>query len=202
MTSSPITNSPFRNWRATSINSAQPRLAILDDVERLQALIEASARGLSDGDYSVAQLDAALQGTFGVDTQLIRDGTYWVIEECGSIVAAGGWSYRATLFGGDQHVDRVVDRLDPACDAARIRAFFVQPTAARRGFGRQLLAICEREAALHGFGRLTLLATLPGRRLYEVCGFVADVGVNQDLGGGVKMPFVAMHKFISKPPSA
>ena len=174
----------------------------MDDVQRLQTLIEASARGLSDGDYTAAQIDAALQGTFGVDTQLIRDGTYWVIEDSKNIVAAGGWSYRATLFGGDQHADRVADRLDPACDAARIRAFFVHPTAARRGFGRQLLAICEREAARHGFGKLTLLATLPGKRLYEVCGFVAGVGVDQDLGGGVKMPFVAMHKSISRPPSA
>jgi len=195
-------NSPSRSWRAISINSAPPRLATLADVERLQALIETSARGLSDGDYSAAQIDAALQGTFGVDTQLIRDDTYWVIEAAQQIVAAGGWSYRATLFGGDQHAARIANLLDPSRDAARIRAFFVHPTAARRGFGRRLLEICEREAALRGFSKLTLLATLPGRRLYEACGFVADVGVNQELVGGVKMPFVPMHKSLSPPSSA
>lgn len=174
----------------------------MEDVARLQALIEISARGLSDGDYSVAQIDAALQGTFGVDTQLIRDCTYWVIEEKQQIVAAGGWSYRATLCGGDQHAARAADLLDPSLDAARIRAFFVHPAAARRGYGRRLLEICEREAALHGFRKLTLLATLPGRRLYQTCGFVADVGIDQALDGDVKMPFVPMHKSISPPPAA
>jgi len=195
-------NSPSRSWKATSINSAQPRLATLADVERLQVLIEASAHGLSDGDYSALQIDAALQGTFGVDSQLIRDGTYWVIEDKPQILAAGGWSYRATLCGGDNAADRIADRLDPSCDAARIRAFFVHPTAARRGFGRRLLEICEHEATQHGFSKLTLLATLPGRRLYAACGFVADVSVEQKLAGGVKMPFVPMHKFLSPPSSA
>lgn len=194
--------SPSRSWKAISIDNALPRLATLADVERLQALIDTAARGLSDGDYSAAQIDAALQGTFGVDTQLIRDGTYWVIEEAQQIVAAGGWSYRATLFGGDQHAARIANLLDPSTEAARIRAFFVHPAAARRGFGRRLLEICEREAALRGFGKLTLLATLPGRRLYEACGFVADVGIDQELIGGVKMPFVPMHKTLSPPSSA
>jgi GNAT superfamily N-acetyltransferase len=166
-------------------------------VEALGKLIDESARRLSTGDYSAAQIDGALQGTFGVDTQLIRDGSYWVVEAAGRIVAAGGWSRRAALCGGDNYAEKIADALDPKHDAARIRAFFVHPDVARQGLGRRLLAQCEIEAARHGFRRVTLLATLPGVRLYRACGYVADEPVSQTVGGGVQMPFLPMHKTLS-----
>src|SRR6185369_15115918 len=132
------------------------RIATLADLPVLQALIARSARGLSGGDYTSAQVEGALRGTFGVDTQLIRDGTYFVIEDGEAVVACGGWSYRRTLFGGDQRADRDVGELDPAVDAAKIRAFFVDPSHARRGLGTRLLETCEAAAAARRFGRVEL----------------------------------------------
>jgi GNAT superfamily N-acetyltransferase len=189
-------NSPSPNSKAISISNAtyDLRLATLADVETIARLIDESARRLSTADYSAAQIDGALQGTFGVDTQLIRDGSYWVIETDGRIVAAGGWSRRAAMCGGDNLAGKVADALDPARDAARIRAFFVHPDVARQGLGRRLLEQCEHEAARHGFHRVTLLATLPGVRLYRACGYVGDELVSQTVGDGVQMPFVPMHK--------
>jgi GNAT superfamily N-acetyltransferase len=172
------------------------RLATLDDVAAIHTLIHESARGLSVGDYTDEQLDGALQGTFGVDTQLIRDRTYWVAEIDHKIVAAGGWSLRAALCGGDNLPGKVADRLDPATEPARIRAFFVHPSVARRGIGRALLAQCEAEAAKNGYRRVTLLATLPGVRLYRACGYAGEEQVNQTVGSGVLMPFVPMFKTI------
>jgi GNAT superfamily N-acetyltransferase len=178
------------------------RLATIDDIPALVQLIETSARGLGKDDYTAAQIQGALQGTFGVDTQLIRDGTYWLFEGPKGIMAAGGWSYRTTLFGGDQHADRVASLLDPAVDAARIRAFFVHPDAARQGLGRRLLMQCEAEAMARGFHKLTLFATLPGLRLYETCGFTADPPLDYEVVAGTQMTFVPMHKTIPGPPSA
>src|SRR5579862_9567544 len=126
------------------------RKAAARDVPRLRQVIEASVRGLQAGDYTPAQIDGALTSVYGVDTQLILDGTYFVAEvdeDDGSlIVACGGWSKRKTLYGGDQYAAREDSLLDPANDAAKIRAFFVHPQWARRGIGTLILEACEKDA--------------------------------------------------------
>lgn len=200
-------NSRLPNSRATSINNTTwlLRLATIDDIPAIARLIEVSAFGLGKSDYAPEQIQGALQGTFGVDTQLIRDQTYWLVEGPDGLAAAGGWSFRTTLFGGDKHAERVVEpagQLDPETDAARIRAFFVAPTAARQGLGRRILKHCEDQAKTHGFQKLTLFATLPGQRLYEACGFVADMPVDYEVAAGTLMRFVPMHKAIDDPRSA
>ena len=142
------------------------RPATLAERDVLQDLIARSARGLSTADYRPEQVEGALQGAFGVDSQLIQDGTYFVVEDAGVIVACGGWSFRKTLFGGDQRRERDAGELDPRSDPAKIRAFFVDPAHARRGIGTLLLEKCEAEARLRGFSRVELMSTLPGIRLY------------------------------------
>ncbi len=131
-------NSPSPNSKATSINSAQYRLrrATLKDVDALKCLIDASARGLSLADYSTSEVEAALLGTFGVDTQLIQDDTYWLIEDHQRIVAAGGWSYRAAICGSDTIPGRDSAVLKPDADAARISP----PCATRHAAWRPLLS--------------------------------------------------------------
>ena len=136
-------------------------------------MIEASVLGLQAFDYSPAQLERALQVVYGVDTQLIADGTYFVAESAteqnesgksaaSAIVGCGGWSRRKTLYGGDQWAGREDALLDPARDAAKIRAFFVHPAWARRGIGGMILEACEAAAIEHGFHRLEMGATLTG----------------------------------------
>jgi GNAT superfamily N-acetyltransferase len=175
------------------------RRATSADLPFLGALIAASARGLSRGDYDDAQVEGALSGAFGVDTQLIRDGTYFVAEADGRIAGCGGWSKRRTLFGSDQRADRDATELDPAVDAAKIRAFFIHPDFARRGLGTALLARCEREAVAHGFRRFELMATLPGVRLYEARGYVPQPQIRWPLGRGVEIEFVPMSKDAGEP---
>lgn len=172
------------------------RPATLADRPALEALIACSIRQLGAGDYSAEQIEAALQGAFGVDTQLIADGTYFVAEAQGRLVGCGGWSHRRTLFGGDAHAQRDAGELDPALDAAKIRAFFVDPRAARSGIGRALLARCEAEAARHGFRRLELMGTLPGVRLYAACGYVAQGEVLHPLTPQIAIRFVPMTKLL------
>ncbi|MDX2170806.1 MAG: GNAT family N-acetyltransferase [Deltaproteobacteria bacterium] len=176
--------------------SAAPtlRVATLADVPALQALIAASARGLAAGDYSAAQIEAALGTAWGVDSELIRDGTYFVVEADGEAIACGGWSRRATLFGADAQPGRESALLDPARDAARVRAFFVHPDWARRGIGRLLLAHCEAAASAHGFRHAELMATLPGVRLYRACGYAGDARTTHALPGGLRIEFVPMRK--------
>jgi GNAT superfamily N-acetyltransferase len=157
-------------------------------------LIAESARGLSRQDYTDEQIEAALGAAFGVDTQLIRDGTYFVACVGGAIVGCGGWSLRQTRFGGDRQPGRQAEILDPARDSARIRAFFVRPEWARRGIGRALLARCEAEARARGFRSVELMATLPGRRLYEAIGYAAGEPIQHPLGNGVTIEFVPMRK--------
>lgn len=170
------------------------RLATLADVPALRRLIAASARGLQRGDYTEAQIDAALRSAFGVDSQLIADATYFVVEAAGAPVACGGWSFRRTLFGSDDQPGRQADRLDPTCEAARIRAFFVDPAWARRGLGRALLARCEAEARAAGFVAAELMATLSGVRLYAALGYQAAAPQEVSLPGGVPITFVPMRK--------
>lgn len=170
------------------------RPATLADRPALGALIARSARELGAPDYPAAVIEGTLRGAFGVDSQLIRDGTYFVAEAGGTIVACGGWSRRHTLFGGDAHAQRDAAMLDPATDAARIRAFFVDPAHARRGLGRALLERCEAEAHAEGFTRFQMMATLPGVRLYEACGYRPDGRVQHPVGEGLTIEFVPMTK--------
>jgi len=170
------------------------RKATLDDVFAIHALIAESARVLSRADYSDAQIEAALQSAWGVDTQLIRDSTYFVAECGGKLIACGGWSWRRTLFGGDAQAGRESEALDPSCDAARIRAFFVHPAWARRGLGRALLAHCEENARAHGFRSAELVATLPGERLYRGCGYGSQGAREYSLPGNQTIRFVPMRK--------
>ena len=173
----------------------QLRKATLDDQPVLQQLIARSIRALGAGDYSQEQIDAALRGAFGVDSGLIRDGTYFVaVTGTGDIVACGGWSRRRTLFGSDERADRDESNLDPRTDAAKIRAFFVDPAHARRGIGRALLERSEAEAMSEGFSLFELMATLPGMRLYEQFGYQAGGSVAYPLPGGLTIRFVPMTK--------
>jgi GNAT superfamily N-acetyltransferase len=148
------------------------RLATLADVPAITSLIGRSVRALSAGYYTPAQVESALKYVFGVDTQLVRDGTYYVIESPGGgLAAAGGWSRRTTLYGGDQAKAAADPALDPSVDPARIRAFFVDPAFARRGLGRRLFEACAAAAAAAGFRALELAATLPGEPFYRALGF-------------------------------
>jgi GNAT superfamily N-acetyltransferase len=170
------------------------RPATLDDVAALEALIAASARAFGRADYSDAQIEAALGTAWGVDTELVRDGTYFVVEIDGALVACGGWSRRRTLFGADAQPGRESALLDPAVDAARIRAFFVHPAHGRRGIGRALLEHCEAAARADGFRTAELMATMPGARLYAASGYRSGEPVEHPLPGGLTITFVPMLK--------
>jgi GNAT superfamily N-acetyltransferase len=175
------------------------RRARLADVPALQSLIAVSARGLSREDYTPEQIEGGLRGAFGVDTQLIRDGSYFVIESGERLAGCGGWSRRRTLFGGDARADRDASELDPATDAAKIRAFFIHPDFARRGLGTRLLERCEDDAIAHGFRRLEMMATLPGVRLYAARGYRGEAHVDWPLGEGLSIRFLPMSKSTTSP---
>jgi GNAT superfamily N-acetyltransferase len=178
----------------------QIRAATLEDVAAIESLIARSAHELSGGDYSREQVDGALRGAFGVDTQLLRDGTYFVACCGGELAGCGGWSYRRTLFGSDARADRDPQPLDPRTDAGKIRAFFVDPAHARRGIGSALLERCESEAVSRGFRRLELMATLPGVRLYRARGYRPGEPIDWPLpGGDLTIRFVPMSKELSSP---
>jgi GNAT superfamily N-acetyltransferase len=150
------------------------RLAQDADVAALEVLIPLAVRGLSGPFYSSKQIESAVAHVFGVDRQLIADGTYFVAEtSSGNVVACGGWSRRKTMFGGDQTGFKEPNdtQLNPARDAARLRAFFVHPEFSRRGIGRRIVERCEREARDAGFTSMELVATLPGEPLYAALGF-------------------------------
>lgn len=169
------------------------RLATDDDVPALEALIQSSVRSLSRGYYSPGQIESALQYVFGPDTRLIADGTYYVITSpTGEIAAAGGWSRRRTLYGGDQMKGAEDPLLEPAVEPARIRAFFVDPRWARRGLGRRLFERCSREASAAGFTGLELMATLPGEPLYRALGFVEAERLVAPMPDGEALPVVRM----------
>ena len=172
------------------------RLATHDDIPALSRLIVDSARELSRGFYTHAETESAIHYVFGVDSALIQDGTYLVAMLEGRLAGCGGWSKRNTLYGGDQRPMGEAQLLDPATDPARIRAFFVAPTAARRGVGRALLAECARSAARAGFRSLTLMATLPGVPFYAALGFHEDEPVVDVLPDGTPLAFVRMSKAI------
>ena len=170
------------------------RLAAVEDIEALERLIEASVRALSQGYYSPAQIESALKYVFGVDTQLVADGTYFVVEADGQPAGCGGWSKRKNLYGGDKVKTEADDLLDPNTEPSRIRAFFVHPDFARRGIGRLLLDACETAARQAGFKSLELAATLPGEPLYAACGYHVIERLEAELPDGVKVPITRMGK--------
>jgi len=172
------------------------RTATLADRAVLRDLIARSARELNATDYRAEQVEGALQGAFGVDTQLIHDGTFFVVEEGGTVVGCGGWSYRKTLFGGDERPERDAAELDPRTDAAKIRAFFVDPAHVRKGIGTLLLQKCESEAKRRGFSRVELMSTLPGIRLYSARGYAGVEQVRYEVSPGVAIEFLPMSKSI------
>jgi GNAT superfamily N-acetyltransferase len=178
------------------------RKAAVADIPRLREIIEASVRGLQANDYSPTQLEGALRSVYGVDSQLIADGTYLVAEDISqpdpAIVACGGWSKRKTLYGGDQYAGREDSLLDPAHDAAKIRAFFVHPKFARRGIGSMILEACEDAAKAAGFMRFEMGATLSGVAFYKAKGYVEVENQAVPLGNGETLPIVKMSKEIRR----
>jgi GNAT superfamily N-acetyltransferase len=173
------------------------RKAVPADVPVLETLIEASVRGLQAQDYSPSQIESALASVYGVDSQLIADGTYFVVQANsagGVIVACGGWSKRKTLYGGDVWKAREDSLLDPLTDAAKIRAFFVHPDWVRRGIGTLLLDACEQAAIAEGFRRFEMGATLSGVPLYRARGYVSLENLGVPLANGESLPIVRMEK--------
>jgi GNAT superfamily N-acetyltransferase len=173
------------------------RPARLEDVTELEALITVSARTLLAPWYSSAQIDAAIGSVFAVDTQLLRDGTYFVAAQGTTMAGCGGWSRRRTLFGaGSGRISDADGALDPAREPARIRAFFVHPAWARRGIGAALMHHCQQAAANAGFKAMELVATLGGEPLYVAFGFTAVEHLEIPLAGTLTMPVVRMRKRI------
>lgn len=182
------------------------RQAVAADIPILRELIEASVRGLQAQDYTPTQLEGALKSVYGVDSQLIADGTYFVAEAEISeaepkiakrenvIVGCGGWSKRKTLYGGDRWTAREDDLLDPLRDATKIRAFFVHPAWARRGIGSRILETCEAAARAAGFTRFEMGATLTGVPMYRARGYVELEHLKVPLANGESLPIVRMAK--------
>jgi GNAT superfamily N-acetyltransferase len=165
-----------------------------DDLPALSALIERSALALSVGFYTQQQTESVTREVFGVDSQLLADGTYYGIEADGMIVACGGWGKRSTSFGGDQAKSTPERLLDPATEPARIRAFFVDPVWARRGLGSMLMTHCAAQAVAAGFGTLELVATMPGEPLYRALGFVEVERFDLVLAQAVRVPVARMRR--------
>jgi GNAT superfamily N-acetyltransferase len=175
------------------------RVATMDDLPILRRLIVESVWILQSPDYSDAVREAATRLVYGVDTQLIRDGTYFAVEVGSEIVACGGWSRRKTLFGGDQHAPtREPELLDSAIDAAKIRAFFVRPGWERRGIGNALIQVCEQAAIAEGFRRLEMGSTLTGVALYSAHGYRETERIEVPLEGGLTMTVVRMEKSVTE----
>jgi GNAT superfamily N-acetyltransferase len=172
------------------------RVATPDDVPVIQELIKASVRGLQTDDYSATQIEGALGTVFTIDSQLIADGTYFVARTDEGVVAGcGGWSKRRTLYGGDHQVERIApELLDPAVDAAKIRAIFVGPGFARMGLGSLILAAAEEAAMAAGFGRFEMGSTLTGVALYSLKGYREVERIAVPVGGGEEIEVVRMVK--------
>jgi GNAT superfamily N-acetyltransferase len=171
------------------------RLATVDDVAVLLPLMAAAIEELQKGFIDDAQI-ASSKAIMGLDRQLIEDGTYFVVEVDGTVAGCGGWSRRATLYGGDHSGGRDAAFLDPASDAARVRAMYTHPAFARRGVGRLVLETCEAAARAEGFATLELMATRSGRPLYESFGF-ERVEEIEDASGGAPVPLTRMRKHLT-----
>lgn len=173
------------------------RKAELADVPQIKKLIADSVRGLSADDYSPRQIELSIRSVFGVDAELIQDKTYFVAEAEGRIIGCGGWSKRKTLYGASDYAhSRDSEELDPLTDAAKIRAFFIHPDWARKGIGKAILSACEDEARSFGFRTAEMMSTLPGIKLYAVCGYTGDERVGVPVGEGVEIECVRMSKEI------
>jgi N-acetylglutamate synthase-like GNAT family acetyltransferase len=171
------------------------RLATMADIPALEKLIRQSVANLSAEFYTTVQIESALSHIFGVDTQLISDGTYFMAESGERLAGSGGWSKRKTLFGGDRSKPVQADvLLDPLFDAARLRAFYVHPECSRRGVGSRILSACEDAARAAGFQRIELVATLPGERLYSARGYVRVEALGLPMANGESLPAFLMTK--------
>ncbi len=172
------------------------RKAVRADIPAIEQVMRASVLGLGASFYDPQQVVSAAAHITVPDDQLIDDGTFFVVEEAGRIIACGGWSKRRKLYTGSAEQARIEGMLDPATDAARIRAMFVDPAFARRGLGRLILEISEADAMRAGFTRLELMATLPGVPLYKACGYEEVEPATIDLADGVKLGGVMMRKSV------
>jgi GNAT superfamily N-acetyltransferase len=168
------------------------RKAVRADIPELVPLMEAAIGELQRGFLDAAQIESS-RAIMGLDVQLIDDGTYYVVECDGQLAGCGGWSRRATLYGGDHSAGRDSGLLDPARDPARVRAMYTHPDFTRRGVGRLVLALCESAAAAEGFTRLELMSTLAGAPLYRAAGFI-PIEETEDASGGVPVPIIRMGK--------
>jgi GNAT superfamily N-acetyltransferase len=177
------------------MNSFTHRLARREDIPALNLLMAAAIRELLRDFLSPQTVEASFD-VMGLDTQLIDDGTYFVIECAGAVVGCGGWSRRATLFGGDRAAKRDAALLDPRKDAARVRAMYTSPPYARRGIGRLVLSLCEQAAAAAGFERVELAATMAGEPLYRACGYQDIECFAAETRSGIRVPLIRMGKRI------
>jgi GNAT superfamily N-acetyltransferase len=167
----------------------------MDDIPVLQKIVAESVWTLQAPDYPDAVREAAIRIVYGIDTQLIRDGTYLAVECGGEVVACGGWSRRRTLFGGDQHAPtREPELLDPKTEPAKIRAFFVRPGWERRGIGSALILTCEKAALAEGFRRIEMASTLTGRALYAAHGYRELERIDVSLENGLTLAIIRMGK--------
>jgi GNAT superfamily N-acetyltransferase len=171
----------------------QHRLASMEDRPALERLMRAAIRDLLPQFLSPAEVEASF-AVMGLDSQLIADGTYFVLEMDGALAGCGGWSRRATLFGGNHTAGRDARLLDPKTEAARIRAMYTSPDFTRRGVGRKVLALCEDAARAEGFKRAELGATMGGKPLYEACGYQSIELLMVDTPMGTKVPILRMGK--------
>ncbi|WP_417458480.1 GNAT family N-acetyltransferase [Kordiimonas sp.] len=171
------------------------RVAVEDDIPILRSIMNASISKLQTGFLNPLQVEASFE-LMGMDTQLIKDRTYYAILDGEEIVGCGGWSRRATLYGGNHTKGRDARLLDPKVEAARIRAMYTHPAHARRGIGRLIMDLCEKKAAEEGFTRYELMATLSGEPLYRACGYKPIVHENVPTSSGVAVPLIKMEKRI------
>lgn len=169
------------------------RLAAHADLAALRVLMKEAIETHLGAFLSPAEV-AASHELMGLDTLLIDDGTYFVIEAAGAIVASGGWSYRATLFGGDHTSGRSARRLDPRTEPARLRAMYVAKDRGRRGLGRRIVDLCENAARAAGFTRAELVATVAGKPLYLACGYQIEKEFIEPTKSGVGVPLTRMGK--------
>jgi GNAT superfamily N-acetyltransferase len=181
-------------WK-TVANHFTFRPAQPGDLETLRSLMDVSIRVLLRAHLTSEEVEASF-AIMGLDTQLIEDGTYYAVEREGRIAGCGGWSRRATLFGGDHSAGRDSALLDPQTDAARVRAMYTHPDFARQGVGRLILGLCEEKAAAEGFKRTELGATMSGLPLYKACGYREIERLSVDTPSGVRVPIVRMGKTI------
>ena len=177
-----------------SVDPTTLRVARLDDADAIDDLMKRSTRDIFPTVYTAEQTASAIRYVAAVDRTLLGDGTYYVIEVDGELVACGGWSKRAKLYSGSVDAEGADRLLDPATEAAHVRAMFTRSDWTRRGLGRRILESCETAARAAGFRRMTLGATLPGLPLYEAFGFRMTGRDDITMPDGVPLACVWMEK--------